>query len=240
MRGADYLERRVNLGRAGRGDNIPAKLFSPIQGGVRAGVVIAHPDGLAALMEPGTRKPGPLVRALLAQGRSVLLLDAFLTGERADPQADAVRDPFAKFFTTYNRTDLQERVQDLITACAFMHKEHRSVTLVGIEKAGLWALLAAPAADAVAADCAQLDLSTDDALLANDLFIPCLRHLGDFGTAATLAAPHPLLLHNTGAHFSAAAWIEDVYRSLNAADSLQIETAALDDTALARWLATHT
>lgn len=180
-----------------------------------------------------------LVASLLEQGRAILLLDTFLTGEHADPKVlEARKQPFNAYFSTYNRTNLQERVQDLLTACAYLRSrgDVRSVALVGQQQAGLWALLAAPDADAVAADVAQLDLTTDDALLTDDLFAPCLRRLGDFRTVATLAAPHPLLLHNTGAKFTASSWIDDVYKALGVSAALRMETNRLDDNALAEWI----
>ena len=228
--------RQLYLGREGKGDSIPAILFSParLDGQV---VIIADAAGKSAMMQDD--KPGPLASALLAKGHRVLLLDCFLTGERADAKAITARKrPFGEFFDTYNRTNLQERVQDLVTACAAMRNlfDARSVTLVGQGQAGLWALLAAPAADAVAADCAQLDLTTDTALLSDDLYAPCLRRLGDFHTAAVLAAPHPLLLHNIGAKFTAVGWISDVYKSLGNTPALKTTADRMDDTALAAWL----
>jgi dienelactone hydrolase len=231
---------RLAFGRTERGDNIPAALFLPNGKGKHRAVILAHPNGRAAFMDIASGTPGPLVRALLQKGVAVLLLDAFLTGERADAAVEAARrPPFGKYFSTYNRTDLQERVQDLLTACAYLRsrRDVRSVTLAGLEKAGLWALLAAPAADAVAADGAQTDLTTDDALLADDLFAPCLRRMGDFHTAAVMAAPHPLLLLNTGAKFVSADWIADVYRSLGAAAALHIETGPIGEEALIQRLA---
>ncbi|HZT40896.1 MAG TPA: acetylxylan esterase [Chthonomonadaceae bacterium] len=237
--GEGYTLTRLNLGRNGRSDNVPAALFLPERTGKHPAIVLAHPEGMAPFMDTRTGQPGPLVRALLEKGRAVLLLDAFLTGSRADAAAEAARKPFERFFTTYNRTDLQERVQDLITACAYLRSrpDVHSVAIAGQGRAGLWALLAAPVADAVAADCARLDLTTDDALLADDLFTPCLRRLGDFATAAVLVAPHPLLLHDTGDHFTAAAWIDTVYKSLGAARSFRQEKSRMTENALVSWLA---
>ncbi|HLV79386.1 MAG TPA: hypothetical protein VKT32_03860, partial [Chthonomonadaceae bacterium] len=106
---------RLHLGRDGRGDNIPAALFLPPSEGKHPAIVLVHPEGMAAFMDPAAGRPGTLALALLAKGRAVLLLDAFLTGSRADAAAESARQPFENFFTTYNRTDLQERVQDLIT-----------------------------------------------------------------------------------------------------------------------------
>src|SRR5688500_20312851 len=104
--------------------------------------------------------------------QSVVLLDTFLTGELADESAAKARKQTTGFFTAYNRTGLQERVQDLITACALAqsHGKGRRVVLCGTGRAGLWALLAAPAADAIISDCAQLDLRNDAVLMEQDLF----------------------------------------------------------------------
>ena len=81
-------------------------------------------------------------------------MDRFSTG---DPP-----DQFANFYATYNRTELQERVRDLLTVCtaAGSGADPRGprffdVILWGTGHAGLWALLAAPAAGAVVADCDQ-------------------------------------------------------------------------------------
>ncbi|HLK61246.1 MAG TPA: acetylxylan esterase [Chthonomonadaceae bacterium] len=231
-----YIRNRMHFGRAGKGDSLSAWAFFPHSPNGRM-VILTHSDGKAALLAGD--KPGPLVAAILEKGYGVLVLDCFLTGDLADAKALAARKrPFGEFFDTYNRTNLQERVQDLMTACAVArnHYAAKSVTLVGQGQAGLWALLAAPAADAVAADCAQLDLTTDAALLDADLYAPCLRRLGDFHTAAVLAAPHPLLLHNTGAKFTAAAWIGEVYHALGANPALHTSADRMDDSALAAWI----
>lgn len=259
--GTGYTQHAFHLGRAGHGDSIPAILFVPAAAGSREtengsaakttnrtldAVVLVHPNGKAAFLDDksafhddGSRTPGALVKRLLAQGQTVLVLDAFLTGQHASVQALAARQrPFGEFFDTYNRTNLQERVQDILTAIAYLRTRPgiQYVGVAGQGQAGLWALLAAPAADAVAADCNRTDLTTDDALLTEDLYAPGLRRLGDFHTAAVLAAPHPLLLHNTGAKFSAAAWIQDVYGSLGAVPALHTESNPTTDAGLSDWL----
>ncbi len=239
--GEGYTRTDLHLGRAGRGDSIPVTLFLPPNSAKSklSAVVLAHPNGRTAFLEAGTGVPGMLVRRLLALGQAVLLFDAFLTGERADAKAlEARQRPFGEFFDTYNRTNLQERVQDILTAVAYLRTRPgvQTVALAGQGQAGLWALLAAPAADAVAADCARLDLTTDDALLTEDLYAPGLRRLGDFQTAAVLAAPHPLLLHNTGDRFVAAGWVQEVYSALGAAPVMRAEASPLTDAALTDWL----
>ena len=97
-------------------------------------------------------------------------------------------------------------------------------------------MLAAPAADAVVADVNHLDLTNDNALLTDELYVPCLRRMGDFRTALTLAAPHPLLLHNTGGHFDAASWVRDAYTRINADSALHISLEQVQDDMLVAWL----
>jgi hypothetical protein len=166
------------------------------------------------------------------------VLDTFLTGELADEAAGKARKQTSGFFTVYNRTDVQERVQDLITACAFAqtHGKGRRVVLCGSGRAGLWALLAAPAADAVVADCAQLDVRSDAVLMEQDLFAPGLRKIGAFEAAAVLAAPNSLLVHNTGENFLTD-WIASAYASAKKASAFRRDAKALDPAAQADWIA---
>jgi hypothetical protein len=51
-----------------------------------------------------------------------------------------------------------------------------------------------------------------------------------------LAAPHPLLLHNTGDRFPTAA-LRSTYRAMRATDKVRVVAAALPDEELASWIA---
>jgi hypothetical protein len=97
-------------------------------------------------------------------------------------------------------------------------------------------LLASPAADAVVADCDALDLASDTALMTPSLFAPGLRRIGAFEGVATLAAPHPLLLHNTDRNFPTGE-LRDTYAALGDANRLSTEPLALGDEAIANWIA---
>jgi dienelactone hydrolase len=228
----------VRFGRKGKGDRLPGIYFSPNGGPTYPAVILADPKGKAAFLT-ADGKPGELARALLDRGNAVLVFDAFLTGELADEKATAARkQPFGAFFSTYNRTDIQERVQDLITATEYLRSrgDIRTVTLLGAGRAGLWALLAAPAADIVAADCAQLDATADAAFVGEDLFAPGIRRMGDFTTAALLAAPHPLLLHNTGTKFPVSAAVTELYAGLKQESRIQVADSLLAPQAVADWI----
>ena len=178
-------------------------LFTPRRDTLRTMVVIANADGRGAYLDGGGEPKG-LARKLLDKNLAVLLVDAFLTGEPADATAGKKGDYFKDFYTTYNRTEIQERVQDLVTTCAFAqtHGKGRNVVLCGSGRAGLWAMLAAPASDALVADCAQFDSTSDQSFLAHDIFSPGLRRLGGFEGVAAINTGNPLLLHNVGDKFT--------------------------------------
>ena len=232
----EITKHTLHVGRQGKGDRLPVVMFTPAKDELRVIMVLAHPEGKAGYID-AEGLPTGLAKELLARHHSVIVLDTFLTGELADEAATKARKPTSGFFTVYNRTDLQERVQDLITGCALAqaHGKGRRVVLCGADRAGLWALLAAPAADAVIADCAQLDLRTDAALMEQDLFAPGMRKIGAFEGAGVLAAPNSLLIHNTGEHFGTD-WIMSAYASAKKADAFRRETKALDARAQADWI----
>jgi hypothetical protein len=222
------------LGRAGRGDRIPTIWFD--RRGSKTTVILAHPAGKSAYRD-AVGAPIGLAKALLEQKCSLLLLDAFMAGEASDAEiANKRAKQVDLFFTTYNRTDAQERAQDLITACAYArgHGPQR-IVLCGAGTAGLWALLAAPAADAVVADCAGLESASDTALLAPDIFVPGLRKIGGFEGVALLATPNPLLLHHTGEKFPVES-LTAAYAGLKAAKSFQTHAGILTDAQIAEWI----
>ncbi len=226
--------RRISIGRPGKGDRLPVIELTPPEGGERTLVVLAHPEGHTAFYDDDHGAKG-LAAALLQQRKTVLLVDTFLTGDLADAKASQSRNELQNFFCTYNRTDLQERVQDLITVCTYARRSGR-VVLCGSGRAGLWALLAAPAADAVVADAAGVDANDDATLLGQDLFAPGLRRIGTFAGGPSLAAPHPLLLHNTGQDFGERE-LAGVYAAAGHPEHFRAERGALSPQEISQWIA---
>jgi hypothetical protein len=195
-------------------------------------VVLIEPDNSSVSKEQ-SGAPAGLALALLHRGIGVIQINSH-------PATDCP-DQFANFYTTYNITRLQQRVRDLVNTCAAAQaadpRGHRPfrVVLLGTGVAGLWALLASPAADAVVADANYTDVSEDQSLLSPDLFTPGLRNIGSFEGAALLAAPHPLLIHHTGKRF-VTSHTRSVYKALGAMNRLRIEPANLTDDLLAKWI----
>ncbi len=233
-----YTGTQLAFGRPGKGDRLPAVLFTPKWDARSSLVIVVNPEGKSASMNFLNRPIG-LARTLVEEGHQVLVLDLFRTGELSKSATATNRNYFDKFFTSYNRTDIQERVQDLVTACAVARTElgARKVVLCGIGRAGLWVALAAPAADAVVADCDELNADSDAAWLSSDLFAPGLRKMGGFEGTALLAAPNPILIHHTGTKFSSVE-LHKTYSALKVTTRVRAEPEVLGDAAIVEWLAT--
>ena len=216
------------------GEPIGMKLvhLSPVKRDARKPATLAvlvHTNGKKFYFDE-TGAPGVLARTLLDRGCDVLVITEF-------PKLNT-HDQLSPFFSTYNRTRLQERVREVISACSGLQsgtiKWSRTV-LCGGGEAGLWCLLAAPAASAVVADCGQLDVADDHTLLQEDFFCPGIRNIDTFAGAPILAAPHPLLLHNIGNGFPVAR-IKGAYAATGDSRKFHESGKRLGDAALAKWI----
>ncbi len=222
--------RDLVIGRRGRGDRMPVRVWTPPPE-ARKSVLIVHPDGVAG----ASAREGSLLDPLRRQGFLVASLDAFNTGS-----ARMQRDTSDRFFTTYNRTDDANRVQDVLTALAWLKQQPgvRSVSLVGLERAGLWCLLSqalAPGLDAVVADADAFATERDEAYL-DRISIPLLRSVGGFGTALTLGLGSRVLVHDMGGVFDTTA-VEASARATGAAERLRVSPQKLTDADVVAWVA---
>ena len=223
---------KFHIGRVGRGDLVPAVLWFPR--GKRKNLtatLLVHPEGKEALEEPGAS----WVQPLLARGHLVMSIDAFNTGA-----ARARRDMSDPFFTTYNRTDDSNRVQDILTAIVYLESrpDVARVNMAGVGKGGLWCLLAralAPQLHRTLVDVSRFS-SEDDRAYLEHLYVPVLRRAGDFKTASMLApATRRLLIHNTGESFDTG-WFRQAYELAGKTDLLEIEPAKLSREQVLAWL----
>ena len=221
--------RDLVIGRRGRGDRVPVRVWSPPPD-ARKSVLVVHPDGVAG----ASAREDSLIEPLQRRGYVVASIDAFNTGS-----ARVQRDTSDRFFTTYNRTDDANRVQDILTALAWLKRQPgvRRVSLVGLERAGLWCLLAqalAPGLDAVVADADVFPTATDDAYLGR-VFVPLLRSVGGFETALTLGLGSRIHVHDTGGVFDTTA-VEASARATGAADTLRVSREKLADADVVAWV----
>jgi dienelactone hydrolase len=195
------------IGRAGKGDRVPAVWFTPAKANPEVPpTLIVHPDG-AQWVTLSAQNAGGLAKDLLDRGGIVMGIDPFQTGS-----AKAPRDSSANGFTWFNQTDDANRVQDILTALAYLQKRTgaQTVNLIGLEIAGVWTYfarsLAGPGVD-LAADVAQFRADTDQEYIEK-FYIPGLRKAGDFRAAAVLNSEGRLLVHNAGGEFPAD-WIRE-------------------------------
>lgn len=156
----------VVLARPGRGDRVPGVLFP----GKGTPTLVVHPDGASAARQDHH------VKELIAAGKPVLLIDVFQTGSSIAP-----RNLDVKFFLTFNATDDANRVQDILTALAFLGEQHAGdPALLAIGKAGAWARFAkamAPVEVTLSADPASIPCSDQD--YQKLLFVPGVRLLAE-------------------------------------------------------------
>ncbi|MDP3001224.1 MAG: hypothetical protein Q8N47_27325, partial [Bryobacterales bacterium] len=165
----------IAMTRPGEGDRVPGLWLSKSK---TAATLIVHPEGAEA-----GRK------AVAGGDRSVLAIDAFQTGSAVAP-----RDSSARHFLTFNRTEDANRVQDILTALAFLKQQGATdVRLVGIGKAAVWATFAA----ALTTTPLKLEAplgnfrGTDDDFI-RDFFVPGIQRAGGLDAARLLVdAPRP-------------------------------------------------
>jgi dienelactone hydrolase len=229
--GATAGVRDLLVGRRGRGDRVPVRAWAPLAGETANAVLVVHPGGAEGL----SAHEASLVDPLRRQGWVVATLDAFNTG-----RAPAPRDTSDRFFTTYNRTDDANRVQDVLTALAWLKRQPgvRHLALVGLDRAGLWCLLAqalAPGLEAVVADADAFATGRDEAYL-DRISIPLLRSVGGFETALTLGLGSRMRIHDTGGVFDTVA-AEASARATGAGGRLRASREKLGDAGVVAWVA---
>jgi len=164
---------RVVLSR-GQGDRVPGLWFP----GSGAAVLVVHPQGSEAV------RGWPAVKKLIEAKRPVLLIDAFQTGAAAAP-----RDRSHRHFLTFNRSDEAHRVQDILTALAFLQGRGQGrVELLGIDEAGVWSVFAAALAPVPVQITPPAGFSGTDEEFLRQMFAPGIQRAGGWKAALLLAA----------------------------------------------------
>jgi len=165
----------IVLSRTGAGDRIPGIWID----GRGEPAIVVHPEGAEA------GRKDPATAALLKAGRPVLLIDAFQTGSAVAP-----RDRSYKIFVGFNQTDDACRVQDILTALAFVQQKSKgTIELVGVGKAAVWAKFAAaiaPIPIRLHADTSGFHDFDEDYL--KNFNVPLIQRAGGLATADRLTS----------------------------------------------------
>lgn len=115
----------IVLSRPNVGDRVPAILIE----GKGPAVLVVDPKGAASARQ------SPEVAELIKQKRRILLIDAFQTGSAVAP-----RNRSHNHFLTFNFSDDACRIQDILTAAAFLGGP---VEVLGLHEAAVWSYFAA-------------------------------------------------------------------------------------------------
>ncbi|MPY90411.1 MAG: hypothetical protein GEU99_21130 [Luteitalea sp.] len=160
------------LSREGRGDRV---VCLRVGDGVPDTIVV-H-DGGAEEASKSTE-----VDALVRSRRAVLLVTAFRTDTSVPPR------PTTRYFTTFNKTDDAERVQDILTAIAFLRQQGaKDVRVTGLGKAAVWTLFAAAVAKAPVRWTGDLGRFTgSDRDFVGSFFVPGIQRIGGLKAALAL------------------------------------------------------
>ncbi|MFC1542907.1 alpha/beta hydrolase family protein [Candidatus Neomarinimicrobiota bacterium] len=220
-----YIVSRMLISRSGHNDWIPAIWYQSADGSRTANLIV-HPRGKAALVGSDAVESMELVKGLLERGQNVLTIDVFKIGEHVLQEGTRTqRDETFEYFTTFNRTDTQERVQDILTALTFLRNNRamEEIHLVGLEEAGPWTILAGAVAedlvDYIVACGVNLDHNNDTESLR--LFVPGLAQFGGVCSAMALFAPQEITMHDVGTEPSLEG-IRQVYRISGNQEKFQI------------------
>jgi dienelactone hydrolase len=164
---------RVVLSRAGVGDRVTGH-WTPGKGNP---VLIIHPDGSAAGLHMN------LAEQAHRDHRPVLLIDPF----RNRPTR-SMKEQRDEYFFSYNRTEAALRVQDILTALAFLKEQSRGrPELIGLGDSGPWSIFAAAIAPI------QIDVLADlngfggsDQDFRDRFYVPGIQRAGGLATALRL------------------------------------------------------
>ncbi|MGI8959447.1 MAG: acetylxylan esterase [Bryobacteraceae bacterium] len=178
----------ILLSEAGRGDRVP-------------GIWIRGKGPTTLLLDPKgseAARNSPEARELIHSGGSVLMIDAYQTGSAtaARAQWDVLTGParessheLDKEFLVFNKGDAANRVQDILTALAFLSNSGASsITLIGRGDAAIWSVFAAAVANAHVK--LKVDLGSfrgDDQDFIKCFFVPGIQRAGGLQAALRLA-----------------------------------------------------
>lgn len=164
---------RIVLSRPGRGDRVTG-YWTPGKG---IPVLVVHSNGTNAALHTES------VMQLLHSGRPVLILEPFRNDRwRAD------RERSDAYFLSYNRSESADRVQDILTALAFLKSRYSGrPELMGLSDAGIWCIFAAaiaPEAVDVIADLNGFGGTDED--FRQRFFVPGIQRAGGLNAALKL------------------------------------------------------
>jgi len=170
---SDVSGDQLILSRTGKHDRVTG-YWVPGKG---TPVLLVDPHGARAAFH------SDLAKEVLRAGRPLLTIDPF------EPDRNrAAQSRSEKYFLSYNRSDDAERVQDILTALAFLRSKAKAKPeLIGLGTAGIWSLFAAAVAPMEIGLVADLNgFSGSDEDFAERFFVPGIQNAGGLNAALRL------------------------------------------------------
>jgi len=216
---------KQTLSRSGKNDRVELASLQPARTNGKTVLVLAVAED--------AKRRDDLMAALAAAGYTAATINLPLQSQTSE-QAKKYR-----YFTTYNRSDAANQIQDILTAVAFLKGKTSRLSVVAVGRAGGLALLARGLTniDAMIADASGFDSTNDSEFLAR-WPIPGIRRAGDFVTATALAPMTPLIIHNTRGQFRAEQ-ISALYQRFGRAKDFNASSTPLGNQELLNWLSTN-
>lgn len=187
----DRVMERWVIRRPATGDAIPAILYRAKEAGRQDAVVLVSANGKRDWFDPNTGELVDAAEKHVSGGKAVLLIDTFLTGEHHSPYARTERVRIGGFMDTFQPTDTAFRVQDVLTAVAYIHSRRDMSGEVTVEAKGdarLWATLAKAAqSDSFDYTVDDFSVADDDPRWADEFYLPSILSIGGWETIRLLA-----------------------------------------------------
>ena len=166
----------MHIGREGKGDSVPIRLFLT-DSATKSAVLLLHPEGMNHFLDEDGCTPGLLAKILIENGITVMMTDLFQTGSAKTLMDIQKNESEINHYNTYNRTVIQERIQDIYTSIQCLRKLYgmKQVGVIGASTAGIWGMAASPQADAMIVDCNGFEPYSNSSMMYEDFPIPGLQ-----------------------------------------------------------------
>lgn len=201
-KGENFIATQLLISKKDKNEWIPCILYQPLSASKKT-IILTSDEGKRNWVRENSSAPDQVIENLLKNGFNVIAPDLLKQGEHVLPDSTMTRrDEESKYFTTYNLTDRQEQIQDILTIIKAI-KENKDLSghidLWATGNTGMTALLLASAGnyfDQVVIDGNHFDPSADQNMLK--LQIPGLMRIGGLKTVLALSSikDYSFLLYN--------------------------------------------
>ena len=199
-KGKDFIATQLLISKKDNNDWIPCTLYQPLSA-ANSTVILTDDQGKNQWVKAGNSEPDSLIKKLLEQKCNILAPDLFKQGEHILQDSTMTRrNENAKYFTTFNLTDRQEQIQDLLTIIRCIKESNdlsHNINLYSIGNTGLTGLLLSTITsdlNNIMLDGDHFDPTTDQDMLK--LGIPGIMRIGGVKTLLALAGNQHMLLFN--------------------------------------------